>query len=68
MKGGLSMYLLRNACLEQISTETELQHKPTIDLRIHWINPLLHKCKKRLYQDAWRAVKQSGTSSPDEVL
>lgn len=45
------MYLLRNVWLEQINIANELKHKPSIDLRIHWINPLLHKCEKRLYPD-----------------
>jgi len=62
------MYLFRNNWLEQINIAIELSHKPSIDLCIHWLNPLLHKCDKRLYQDAWRAVKQSETSSPDKVL
>lgn len=57
MKGGLSVYLLRNAGLEQINIAIELSYRPSIDLHIHWINPLLHKCEKRLYQDAWREAK-----------
>lgn len=61
------MYLLRNNWLEQMNIAIELSHKPSIDLRIHWLNPLLHKCDKQLYRDAWRAVKRSGTSSPDKV-
>lgn len=43
------MYLLRNTWLEQINKAIELSHKPSIDLRTHWLNPLLHKCEKRLY-------------------
>jgi len=43
------LYLNRNVWLEQINTANELKLRPSLDLRIHWINPLLHKCEKRLY-------------------
>ncbi|TYQ15255.1 UNVERIFIED_CONTAM: hypothetical protein Cloal_1689 [Acetivibrio alkalicellulosi] len=62
------MYLFRNNWLEQINIEIDFLHKPSIDLCIHWIDPLLHKCDKRLYQDLWSAVKQSQRSSPGKVL
>jgi hypothetical protein len=45
------MYLLRYTWLEQFNIAAELGHKPSIDLRIHWLNPLLHKCKKPTYLD-----------------
>ena len=45
------MYLLGNNWLEQVNTAIELSYKPGIDLHIHWLNPLLHKCEKRLYPD-----------------
>ena len=51
MKGGLSMYLLRNAYAEQINMANGSQYKPSIDLRICWLNPLLYRCKKRLYPE-----------------
>lgn len=51
MKGGLLMYLFRNNWLEQINIAIGLSHKPSIDLHIHWLNPLLHKCYKPLYPD-----------------
>ena len=51
MKEGLSMYSLRNIWLKQINTAIGLEHKPGIDLRVHWLNPLLIKCEKRLYPD-----------------
>lgn len=45
------MYLFRNAWLEQFNIKTLLSHKPSIHLRVHWLNPLLNKCDKRLYPD-----------------
>lgn len=62
------MYLLNNTWLEQINIAFGLGHKPGMDSRIRWLNPLLHKCGKRLYQDARRAVKRSGTTSPDKFF
>jgi hypothetical protein len=56
------MYLLRNAWLEQINIAIELGHKPSIDLRVHWHNPLLHKCEKRFYPDAWTSSEQRAAS------
>lgn len=45
------MYLLRNAWLKQINIMIGSGYKPSIDSRIHWLNPLLPKCCKRLYPD-----------------
>ncbi|WP_268871024.1 hypothetical protein [Acetivibrio cellulolyticus] len=42
------MYLLRSACNEKINKAIESSYKPSIDLRIYWLNPLLHKCEKVL--------------------
>lgn len=46
------MYLLRNVYLRQMNIAFEWSHKPSIDLCIHWLNPLLPECRKRLYQGA----------------
>lgn len=43
------MYLLKNDCTKQINMSIELSNKPSIDLPIHWLNPLLHKCDRKLY-------------------
>lgn len=61
------MYHLRSYNLEQNNIATKLSGKPGMAISIHWLNPLLHKCDKQLYRDAWRAVKQSGASRPDKV-
>lgn len=45
------MYHLRSYNLEQDNIAMELSGKPGIELGIHWLNPLLLKCKKRLYPD-----------------
>jgi hypothetical protein len=45
------MYLLKDARLEQMNTGMEPAKKPGLDLQIHWIDPLLHKCRKRLCPD-----------------
>ncbi len=42
---------LRSNCLEQINRSIKLSDKPSRDLRIHWLNPLLYKCKERLYPE-----------------
>ena len=42
------MYLLRNYMNEKINNAIEASYKPSIDLHIYWLNPLLHKCEKRL--------------------
>lgn len=68
MKGGLSMYLFRNTWLEQINIADKLGYKPGMDLRIHWLDPLLHKCEKRLcpgYMGEWQAKL---ATSPDKVF
>lgn len=53
------MYQLRNTCLKQMNIAYESTHKPSIDLCIHWLDPLLPKCQKLLYQDAWASSKRS---------
>lgn len=50
MKGGLSMYLLKYSWLERINIAAQFGHKPSMDC-MHWLNPLLHKCEKRLYPE-----------------
>lgn len=42
------MYLLKYSWLERINIAAQLGHKPSMD-SMHWLNPLLHKCEKRLY-------------------
>ncbi len=39
------MYLLRSYNLEQNNIAMKLSWKPSIDLSIHWLNPLFIKCK-----------------------
>ncbi len=45
------MYLQKEAWAEQINKAIEWACKPIIDLLIHWLNPLLHKCFRQLYPD-----------------
>jgi len=39
------MYHLRSYNLEQNNIAMKLSEKPSIDLSIHWLNPLFIKCK-----------------------
>lgn len=45
------MYLLKNELLKNNNIAVKLAERPSIDISIHWLNPLLHKCKKKLYPD-----------------
>ncbi|NLD47997.1 MAG: hypothetical protein GX660_12510 [Clostridiaceae bacterium] len=35
--------------LRQINTALSYGYEPSIDLLIHWLNPLYSKCRKRLF-------------------
>ncbi len=43
------MYRLANDKLEQRNMILEGSNKPGIYNYIHWLNPLLHRCRERLY-------------------
>ena len=45
------MYYLRSYNFEQNNIAIKLLGKISIDISLHWRNPLLHKCDKQLYQD-----------------
>ncbi|GEM_PF-1865249 len=45
------MYLIEKGRLEQINMAIDLEYKPSKDLLVHWLNPLLHKCRNQSYPD-----------------
>ncbi len=42
------MYHLKSYNLEQKNNSIKLSEKLSINISIHWINPLFNKCDKRL--------------------
>ena len=45
------MYLIEKGILDQINMAINLKNKPSKDLLVHWLNPLLHECVNRFYPD-----------------
>jgi hypothetical protein len=45
------MYLIEKGRPEQINMNYNLDYKSSNDLLVHWLNPILYKCKKRSNPD-----------------
>lgn len=45
------MYLMNDTILEQLDRTSLLRHKPFTHSHIHWLNPLLYKCKEHLHPE-----------------